>query len=185
MNYEVELKFPVEDAETLWQRLAGRGAVWSEPSTQVDQYYAHPGRSFQETDEALRTRSENGATVLTYKGPVIDRATKTRREIEVTLAEAPESAANLQAILEHLSFRPVREVCKTRRTAVIDWQGSRITCGWDEVPPLGSFLELEVLATDSEKAAAQALILSAASSLGLPAPERRSYLEMLLQHDQR
>jgi adenylate cyclase, class 2 len=182
-QYEVEMKFPIPAADGLPARLAELGAVWSEPVRQVDQYFGHPGRNFAATDEALRLRSIDDETILTYKGPIIDRLTKTRREIETHLAPGASSAAGLADILEHLGFFRVRQVVKLRRTATISWCSRSVTCGWDEVSPVGTFLELEIVTDEGDKSAAQRHLLDLAAYLELPAQEPRSYLEMLLELD--
>lgn len=183
MSYEVELKFRVADPQELGRRLQELGAVWSEPVRQQDTYFGHPTRSFAETDEALRIRQVGETAVLTYKGPVIDSATKTRQEIEVPVAEEPAAAAHLRSILTHLSFRTVRDVCKFRRTATVRWRDVVVTCGWDDVAPLGTFLELELVTDDAGIAAAQSIVLDLAHHLALISPEPRSYLELLLAYD--
>ena len=53
----------------------------------------------------------------------------------------------------------------------------------DSVPELGVFLEIETIADDASRDARQTSILSLAARLGMGAPERRSYLTMLLQKD--
>lgn len=179
--FEVELKFPVTEPEEVLSRLAARGVSWSEPVRQVDQYFAHPQRNFGETDEALRLRHLPEVSILTYKGPVLEGPTKTRREIEAELPH--ESADALTAILAALSFRAVRDVVKLRRMATLIWQGQTVTCGWDDVAPLGIFLELEVVCDATSKAKAATSLLELATALKLPAAEPRSYLEMLLERD--
>ncbi len=182
--YEVELKFPVTDPAIVWERLTARGAVFGPESVQRDEYFAHPARDFAVTDEALRIRSVDAVNVLTYKGPVIDRLTKTRREVETPFADGPAALAQLRETFLALGFRSVRVVEKRRREATLDWDGAPVTCTWDVVPPLGTFCELERLATEETRSAVANAILNLASSLDLGPSERRSYLEMLLEHDQ-
>ncbi len=182
-QYEVEMKFPVIAADSLLANLADLGAVWSAPVRQIDQYFGHPSRNFAESDEALRMRTIDDENLLTYKGPVIDRLTKTRREIETDLAPGAPSAAALANILEHLGFFRVRQVVKLRRSATIHWSSHPVTCGWDEIAPVGTFLELEIITDAAGKSAAQRLLLDLAAHLALPAQEPRSYLEMLLELD--
>lgn len=181
--YEVELKFRVTDAVALRQLLAGMGVEFGAIEVQTDQYFQHPARSFVETDEALRLRTIGDQTTLTYKGPVVDRRTKTRLELEVPLHPGPASADMMSLVLQHLSFPPVREVRKARCSGQIDWQGHSVTCSWDEVPQIGTFVELE-LVTDAEgRATAQQAILSLAEHCGLTTQELRSYLQMTLDRD--
>lgn len=180
MNYEVEQKHPVSDPATLEARLTELGATISGPQLEVDLYFAHPARSFAETDEALRIRRRGQSSFITYKGPKVDRTTKTRREIELALPPGGDSAEAWQGLLEALGFAPVAEVRKLRRKAVIPWQGRRVEGSLDEVQRLGTFAELELLSDAAGLQAAKACIASLAEALGLGPGERRSYLELLL-----
>ena len=181
--FEVELKFAVIDAGGLRARLAALGAAWGPPVFQCDQYFAHPSRDFSITGEALRLRTVGEDHILTFKGAVLDRQTKTRREIETDLASTTAAARAMKETLMLLGFRSVRKVEKERRTATLTWQNRAITCAWDEVPPLGTYLELEIVTDDAGRAAAADAILSLAAHLQLPEPERRSYLKLLLTQD--
>jgi len=183
--YEVELKFPVRDLEGTWQKLAALGALLSEPVVHSDHYFAHPSRSFAETDEALRLRSIGESNILTYKGPVIDDRTKMRREIEVEIEAGAEGAARLDAILQHLTFRPVRIVSKTRRSGTLIWEGRAIGWTWDEVAPLGTFVELELVVDEQDRESARNTLCRLSDALGFGTPEQRSYLEMLLENDRK
>ena len=87
--YEVEQKFPVADPAALEARLVGLAARFREPVEQVDRYFAHPCRDFVKTDEALRLRRVGDDVAATWKGPRIDSASKTRRELELGLAPVP------------------------------------------------------------------------------------------------
>jgi inorganic triphosphatase YgiF len=99
--YEVEQKYPVADVAALEVRLAGAAARWHGVVEQVDRYFGHPSRDFAATDEALRLRSTAEGVVITWKGPRLDATAKTRREIELPLAEAavPAAAAAEAAVL--------------------------------------------------------------------------------------
>jgi adenylate cyclase class 2 len=180
MVYEVENKFPIADPAGLVAALTELGAQFGPPVPQADRYFNHPARDFASTDEALRIRSVGEQTWLTYKGPKIDGATKTRREIELPIGRGTDVASQLGETLEALGFRPVATVRKQRRSASLPWQGRSIACTLDEVEQVGTFAELEAVASEGELESARAAILSLAARLGLPGPERRSYLEMLL-----
>lgn len=190
--YEVELKFRLADAAAVVQRLEARGARFGPPLDQVDRYFAHPARDFAATDEALRLRWVGDDVSITWKGPRIDAATKTRLEIELPIAAvAAEDAAGGATLarwtdlLERLGFRPVREVAKRRRTARVPGDGPVIEACLDDVAGLGSFLELEIAAAAAEVDAARARIEALARDLGCQVPERRSYLELLLESGSR
>lgn len=180
-KYEVEQKFPLADMAGLQTKLVELGATISEPQLEVDLYFAHPARDFAQTDEALRIRRQGPASFVTYKGPKIDRTTKTRREIDLPLPPQQESAAAFGGLLEALGFTPVAEVRKRRRKAKIPWQGRHVEGSLDEVERLGSFAELELVVEADGLEAAKACIASLAAALGLAASERRSYLELLLE----
>lgn len=181
MPYEVEQKFPVDDLEAVRSKLAGLGAEWSGPRKEVDLYFAHPSRDFAATDEALRIRRVGGASRITYKGPKIDPTTKTRREIELPLSNREEETAAWQALIEALGFTPRAEVRKGRLKAKVPWHDRRIEASLDDVTGVGTFVELELMADESDLDAARATIASLAQHLGLTTSERRSYLELLLE----
>ena len=180
MQYEVELKFPLPDSRNVLARLASLGAVVASPVEQVDRYFNHPARDFGETDEAFRIRSVGATNCVTYKGPRVDSATKTRREIEVSFADGPDAASQMAEVWQSLGFRFVREVRKTRTPLTLDWHQCVYELAFDDVPPLGMFLEIELLADEVGRDAARDAILALAGELGLTNSERRSYLELLL-----
>ena len=181
MKYEVEQKFPVADMVALEAGLASLGAEIGDAQSQVDLYFAHPARDFARTDEALRIRRQGASNSIAYKGPKIDKTTKTRREIEQPLPPGDESAEAWAGLLEALGFTPVAEVRKLRRKVEISWQGRRVEGSLDDVERLGSFVELELLVEPAGIESARDCIVSLAETLGLRGSERRSYLELLLQ----
>jgi adenylate cyclase class 2 len=190
--YEVEQKYPLADVAAAEAALARLGATWHGTVGQVDRYFNHPSRDFAVTDEALRLRRTDDTLAITWKGPRLDATAKTRREIELMLAQAAVPAAagvkpavpaaldRWTELLEALGFRQVREVAKRRRLATVVWQGAAIEIAIDHVVGLGDFMELELQADASGIAAAGAGVESLARELGCTNPERRSYLEMLL-----
>ncbi len=193
--FEVELKFRVTDFVGVQAKVAELGASLGDECWQVDQYFAHPARDFGVTDEALRIRRDGDAFCLTYKGPKLDRTTKTRREIELALSG--ESAQKMQEVFLALGFQPVAEVAKRRRQVKLEWKGKELTvtldtvltvppdCGSDEIPrELGRFIEIETLAGEPQAPleAAKALVHDLALRFGLAATDQefRSYLELSL-----
>jgi adenylate cyclase class 2 len=189
--YEVELKYPVADLPALQQRLAVLAGRFYATVDQVDRYFNHPCRDFARTDEAVRLRHDGDGVAITWKGPRIDATTKTRREIELPLAvglsEGGDQArpahtiARWTELLEALGFRPVATVAKRRRTAHVPWQGMEIDLALDSVAGVGEFLELELQAGEEDVPRARECIESLARELGCGSPERRSYLELLLE----
>ncbi|MFB6168936.1 MAG: class IV adenylate cyclase [Haloferacaceae archaeon] len=176
--YEVELKLRA-DHEAVRERLAAEGATARGAVRQRDTYYDAPHRDFDVTDEALRIRRvERDETVesrLTYKGPLVDDDSKTRREHE-TVVEDGETAA---AVFEALGFSPAAEVRKRRERFVLD--GYLVTL--DAVEGVGEFVEVEGEAAEDEIDRVRDEAAAVVERLGLD-PEaniRTSYLELLLE----
>ncbi len=173
---EIELKGYADDR--IFERVRER-FEFMRKERQEDLYFQHPCRDFAETDEALRIRIKkfNGhfEAFLTYKGPKLDRISKTRREIEVPINDVD---AYID-ILHSLGFREVISVEKTREKYYVE---KGITITLDEVEGLGKFIEIEKLAggdvsIDQEVENLKRMLLD----LGVRKFERRSYLELLLQ----
>ena len=180
MKFEVEQKFRVPSAVEIESRLASMSAKIEEPVEQVDTYYAHPCRDFWKTDEALRIRRVGGKSWITYKGPKLDKTTKTRHEIDLPLPTEDDDADAFRKLLEALGFSKVADVRKRRRKVDIHWNGKAIEGALDEVEGVGTFVELEIVTTKNDVDEAKSLLASLAEHLGLRENERRSYLELLL-----
>ena len=183
LELEVEQKFRVIDPTAARESLLALGVdpLASTPMEQIDLYYAHPARDFAQTDEALRIRSVGDANCITYKGPKLDATTKTRRELEIPLADGRPTAAVWGEMLVALGFRPVLEVRKLRRSQTLSFRGRDVEIAWDEVAGLGTFIELEFSADEQSLDEAKNCLAELATKLGLSDSERRSYLEMLLE----
>lgn len=181
MKYEVEQKFPVDNLRAVEKRLGELGAEIADARVEVDRYYNHPARDFAETDEALRIRRVGSVNRITYKGPRIDKITKTRQELELPLGEGDTAAADWNTLLEKLGFSAVSEVHKRRRKAHVVWQDLTVEVSLDEVTGLGTFVELELVVEEQDLDLARACIADLANELGLAQSERRSYLCLLLE----
>jgi adenylate cyclase class 2 len=187
--YEVELKLRA-DHDAVRAALDDAGATPDRRVRQVDTYYDAPHRDFAETDEALRLREETrervgGAgggeqpaptTRLTYKGPLVEAASKTREEHETAVADGDEAAG----ILAGLGFEPAAVVEKERTFFEVDGY----TVSLDRVDGLGEFVEVEAETADSGNVAdvrdGAAEVLR---GLGLDPDDqiRTSYLGLLLE----
>jgi adenylate cyclase class 2 len=171
--YEVEVKVPAA-LEAVRERLEALDADPRGTVEQTDTYFDHPARSFAETDEALRVRREGDRSMLTYKGPKVDAASKTRRELE-TAIEVPQA---VEGILQAMDFEPVAEVRKTRARYALD--GYTVTL--DAVDGVGEFVEVEAAGEEAEIDELRAGAESVLERLGLDPADgvRASYLELLL-----
>lgn len=182
MAYEVEVKFRVSDLAAVRAKLAEMNARLAATHRQEDHYYAHPTRDFRQTDEAFRLRVDGAKNELAYKGPKVDALTKTRREVEVPLADGPAARERWGEVAEALGFPPVRVVRKTREVYPVPVRGTVVEVAIDQVDGLAPHVELEAPASnEAELDVVRARVLDLARSLGLQEAdgERRSYLELL------
>lgn len=168
---ELEVKVPCEDLNGLEERLKRMGLPRLREAHQVDLYFGHPVRDFASTDEALRLRCEKGRTLVTYKGPKLDKDTKLREEIEVEVGDLDRAAL----LLQRLGFRPVARVEKRR---IVYAHGSVHIC-LDRVEGLGGYVEMEYQGESLDEG--REAISHLRKELGLTGNERRSYLELLLE----
>jgi adenylate cyclase class 2 len=178
---EIEVKYRVDDFAKILEELQIWGAKLIEERDDADTYFNAPHRDFARTDEAFRVRRIGERTFVTYKGPRKDEQTKTRTEIEVPLSDGADDAADFERLLAALGFRATATVHKHRRVFGIDRAGYHVEICLDEADRIGSYVELEIIATEAELDRARDVVLQLAAELGLVAMERRSYLELLLQ----
>lgn len=188
-SIEVEVKIPIEDRKSVEEALHRIGAQKMNSETQVDAYFDHPARAFQETDEALRLRSrhpeaegdekDNTITTpyeLTYKGPKLESRSKSRVELSVYISNIDSA----QLILENLGFKHVATISKRRVFYTVE----SITVSVDDVEDVGLFLELErIVASRDDMNTALDMIFNLIERLGFDSSNsiRTSYLELYLQ----
>lgn len=190
---EIEQKFRVGALSKFAAQIGEQFEVISDTvQEQVDWYYSHPMRDFGVTDEALRVRrtivqgnEQLLRSVLTYKGPRIDplgesQLFKTRREIELPIGTTSDNVDRLAEILEVLGFRPTATVAKVRRCLQVHWGEWKVEFALDDVRDLGTFVEIEIVASDGSASSAQTAIAAIAKQLGLQSPITSSYRNMLL-----
>jgi adenylate cyclase class 2 len=185
--YEVEVKVPLLDEKSVEKILVDAGGQRLNSEIQTDMYFDHPCRSFSQTDEAIRLRSrtplddvpglssEYAQIELTYKGPKVDKRTKTRLEFTSGVSDF-EAVAE---ILRHTGFKYVATIRKRR--VFFDIEG--ITTSIDDIEGIGLFLELEAIAKGEEKMqVARTKLLSLVKRLGFDPRKmvRESYLEIYL-----
>ncbi len=184
MSLEIELKFPVEDLKPILDFLKSQNSPPEKTIQQKDTYFAHPARDFAQSDEALRIRSIGEQSFLTYKGPVLDKNIKTRKEIELPVGCSMKDGEELASMLEFLDFQKVRSVQKTRTIYHLRWKDFPVEICLDQVVGLGQFLEIETISNDLQRELAQNVLLHLAKHLNLTNQEKRSYLVMLLEKEE-
>ncbi|QDU79927.1 CYTH domain protein [Polystyrenella longa] len=181
MTYEVELKFELKDRDAIRVALQKLGAVEQATEVQQDHYFNHPQRDFAQTDEAFRIRSSGEQNRVTYKGPILDSQTKTRKEIEIPFASGQSTVTQLEEMLVDLGFRPVYKVTKTRTSFSLEWENRHLEITLDRVNQVGDYLEIETMTNEADRDEGREAILKLAKHLGFKHPERRSYLRLLLE----
>jgi pantoate--beta-alanine ligase len=175
---EVEMKFRVDDPDGLAAKLE----TWTAhlPRRDEDHYFNAPDRDFARTDEAFRVRTIGQQNLITYKGPKLDKVTKTRFEMELALPDGPVAAMEWRDLLTRLGYRRTGVVYKSRQPFSCQRDGFEVQATIDAVDDVGTYAELEIVATETDQERAKAVILQCAAELGLQEPERRSYLNLTL-----
>ncbi|MFX1447040.1 MAG: class IV adenylate cyclase [Promethearchaeota archaeon] len=190
---EVEIKVKISDPTLMRKKFEESNGVYKFSLDHEDTYFNMPKglRDFRQTDEALRlrksteffknnnTRSQKINYFITYKGKKVDRATKTREEIEIALSEI-EAMKNL---LELLGFREIFTVLKKRELYEFKFKNTKIEALIDYIPILDQyFVEVEIITKsfdDVEKS--KELLFSFLNQFGIKKQEsiRTSYLELI------
>ena len=170
---EVEVKAKIDDFKEMEEKLENIGAVKSKTEFQEDIYFASPIVDFAQTDEALRIRTTNNNTFITYKGPKLNDKAKTRKEVEMTI----ENSEKAKDIFKEIGFREVRTVRKNRQYYTYE----NFEISLDDVEGLSPYMEIEIALDDSEDySQAQDEIFKLFEKLGITDGfERTSYLELL------
>lgn len=170
---EVEVKARIDSFKEMEEKLEKLGAVKSKEEFQEDIYFASPIVDFAKTDEALRIRTTNNNTFITYKGPKLNDEAKTRKEVEMII----ESAAKAQDIFEEVGFKAARIVRKNRKYYTYE----NFEISLDDVEGLPPYMEIEVALDDGEDySQAQDKIFELFEKLGITDGfERTSYMELL------
>ena len=174
---EVEVKAKISSFEEIEQKLDEIGATKTKKEFQEDIYFNSPVVDFAQTDEALRIRTtkenDNTNIFITYKGPKIDSASKTRKEIEMGVEDSVKCAD----IFEEIGFKKVRTVRKDRQ--YYEYENFEISL--DDIEGLDPYMEIEVALEDGQDySEAQNEIFELFEKLGIiDGFERTSYLELL------
>jgi adenylate cyclase class 2 len=167
----LEIEVKVKSSQKL-EREVRRTSAFVENQVHSDIYYNSPERDFSKTDEALRVRREGKRITLTYKGPKLDKVTKSREEIIVPVGEG------INELLLSLGFRKTLEVQKEREFR----RKGQIKITLDEVRGLGNFIEFEIEGDDLEGGKKEIFSYMKTLSLSQKDSITKSYLELLLEN---
>ncbi len=177
---EVENKYRLSDWAPVRETLMGWGAVPQPLRKDADHYFNAPDRDFAQTDEAFRLRRIGTMNMLTYKGPKRSGVSKSRLELELCVGDGPDAATTAVKMLHCLGYMPVAVVTKSREVLKFHRAGFCFEACFDDVGPVGRFVELEIQTPEETFQKAEAALLSVAAELKLTVVERKSYLELLL-----
>lgn len=178
---EVEAKAKINNLEEIKTNLKKLNAKKTKTENQKDIYFNSPIVDFAKTDEALRIRkttTDNKSNIfITYKGPKIDAKSKTRKEIEMKIADEEQC----KEIFENLQFKEVRTVKKHREY----YQLNEYTINIDKVEGLDYYMEIETIVEDNSNYDKNLNgIFELFNKLGIKNTfERKSYLELLEDKD--
>ena len=168
---EIEVKVKA-DLKGVEERLIEEGADFVNEERQIDTYYNALDRDFAETDEALRLRSVGRKNMLTYKGPRFITASKSRKEVTLSVSRKP-----IEDLLSSLGFSRFGQVIKLRR----NYRLGDLSVSLDEVENLGTFMEIEALAEEKDLEFHEKRVIELLEKLGVSQDEiiRDSYLELI------
>lgn len=177
--FEIEIKAKITDSQYdyvlkyLDKSFSYQGSVFEK-----DTYFNGIDRDFAKTDEAFRIRKEikddKPQYLVTYKGAKLSKNIKVRKELET----AVEDYDTFYEIITALGFKEVATVEKQR----LYYKNDKYTATLDTVEGLGKFLELEIVADESEDYGIYTeKLFSLLNELGVDnsAATNTSYLEML------
>ncbi len=156
MYTEIEAKLKVDSLAEIEDRLRQLGAEFIAEQLQSDIHFDDAKSSLVRSDKALRLRRQeidgNVKYILTYKGAKEKSDYKKRREVEIEVNDAD----SMQVLLESLGYKRVLSVEKRRML----WRFGGCEIALDELPLLGTFIEIEGLDDKTITAVQESLGLS-------------------------
>lgn len=177
---EIEVKVRLSDPQQALAALEQAGIVLSAPKEHHDVVYCLPEDMHKEQDPSvnwLRIRTEDKSTVyFTLKRSV--QGSLDSIEHETTVADG----AELETILQYMGYGVYSDLVKIRRKGRY---GDAVEVCLDEVPPLGTFIELEMLCDDDvDGSAIEAELMSILDKIGIDYDERmlRGYDVLMNQY---
>jgi adenylate cyclase class 2 len=139
MHTEIEAKLKVDSIQQIIEKLAELGAEFLQEQLQTDCYFDDAHAGLTKADRCLRLRrqrtDQSEQVFLTYKGAREKDKFKRRQEIEIEVGDGDSA----EKLLLSLGYEKVLVFEKKRRV----WRLGGCEVALDELPLLGSFLEIE------------------------------------------
>ena len=156
MDHEIECKIKVDSHKGVVARLGQIGAEFVGSFVLRDSYFDFIGHELRGGDRGLRIRRQIGPdgekVIVTYKGPREDNPFKSRQEIETSVGEFE----FMSQILLALGMK--KNIVIEKKRDVWLYGGCEVCL--DELPLLGTFVEVEGENADKISAVLEALSLS-------------------------
>jgi adenylate cyclase, class 2 len=157
MATEIEAKMKVVDLAAIAKRLADKGATRLRTDLEINTFLDTPTATLRSAGSGLRIRtatddSGKSRSLITLKGPLQPGQLKTREETQFAVTD-PAAATKM---FEILGYRPTLSFQKRRQSWT--FQGCEVEL--DELPYLGSYVEIEGDSNDRVMAARAALGLA-------------------------
>jgi len=147
MCAEIEAKLKVQSLEPIETKLKELGAEFIAEQKQTDFYFDDADSDLLKSDRCLRVRLQavgsDETIFLTYKGAKEKGRFKKRKEIEVEVKDSD----SVEKLLSELGYEKAIVIEKKRRI----WRFGECEVALDQLPQLGSFVEIE--GPDEEKVA--------------------------------
>jgi len=141
MPLEIEAKMAVPNVKPVRATLERLNATGGALTLETNIFFDTPDRALLKAGSGLRLRTNHDAAsgrethVITHKGPLLAGGVKSREETELTV----ENAADAADLLAQLGFSKTLTFQKRRES----WKLGGCKIELDEVPHLGSFVEVE------------------------------------------
>jgi adenylate cyclase class 2 len=139
MCTEIETKLKVDSLEQIAEKLTAIDADFFQEQMQTDCYFDDANTTLTKTDRCLRLRrqrtGEEERLFLTYKGAKEKDEFKKRQEIEIEVTDAD----SVEKLLSAIGYSRALVVEKKRQI----WRLGKCSVALDELPSLGSFVEIE------------------------------------------
>jgi adenylate cyclase class 2 len=173
MGEEIEAKMKVADLAAVRKTLEAKGAVRNGKELETNTFFDTSEKRLLAEDRGLRIRlavDEGGVTrcLVTMKGPLRVGQFKTREEIQFSA----DDAEPVRRIFENLGLKSTLSFQKRRET----WLFGDCEIALDEMPYLGTFVEIEGKTEKIVAAAREALGLA-----NLP-PISTGYISLLSRY---
>ncbi len=168
---EVEVKAEITNILLIKEKILRQGAQFQETKYQHDILLDPPQADFSKTDQVLRIRNSNGNWKLDYKSPRLDTETKSRREYSLKI----EDGHQLKDIFSWMNFKIVGEIEKHCET----YSYKELKIHLDSVTRLGTFIEVEVMAEETNFSQMKEEIFAFLTELGITNTIKKDYLELM------